>query len=130
MNASDETGQGHASPGEGSAPATDLNLALERVGGDEELLRELAGLFLGDYPRQLGIIDDALARDDLKCAEREAHSVKGAVANFGAAGASESARVLEFAARDGRRDQLAPCLGSLRRHLALVHAELERLIGS
>jgi HPt (histidine-containing phosphotransfer) domain-containing protein len=130
MDPSDEQRRGGAAPKAAGTQATDLNLALERVGGDEELLSELAVLFLEDYPRQLIVIADAIARGDLKTAEREAHSVKGAVANFGAAPASEAARALEFAARDGRKDALTPGLERLRQELALVHVELARLTGS
>jgi HPt (histidine-containing phosphotransfer) domain-containing protein len=121
-------------PAEGSSagsgipakPALNLSAALERVGGDEELLRELASIFADDYPRQLRLIEEAIATKDWKTVERESHGLKGAVANFSAADAVEAARTLEFAAREGRYAELAPLLEQLREELARVRSELER----
>jgi HPt (histidine-containing phosphotransfer) domain-containing protein len=108
-----------------------LNLAaaLERVGGDEELLRELAVIFVDDYPRQMRLLEEAVAKQDLQTAEREAHGLKGAVANFGAPDTVEAARTLEFAAREGRRAELAPLLERVREELARVRIELDKLTG-
>ena len=38
------------------AKSFDLALALHRVDGDAELLRDLIGLFLDDYPQQLAAL--------------------------------------------------------------------------
>ena len=62
----------------------DRALALSRVGGDEDLLREIAGLFLDDYPNLVEKIKQALAANDARGLERASHSLKGSVANFGA----------------------------------------------
>ncbi len=64
----------------------DEAVALSRVGGDVELLREVVGLFLDDYPQSLDLIRDAVARGDQAGLERHAHSLKGSVSTFGAAG--------------------------------------------
>jgi HPt (histidine-containing phosphotransfer) domain-containing protein len=114
-------------PGSAAKPALDLAAALERVGGDEGLLKELAVIFADDYPRQLGIIAEAVAKQDCKTAERESHGLKGAVANFSAQDAVEAARVLEFAARDGRCAELPALLETLRKELVRVRTELDRL---
>jgi len=124
--AGDPAEGGSAGPGTPAKPALDLPAALERVGGDEELLRELAAIFADDYPRQLRLIEEAIATADWKTAERESHGVKGAVANFGAPDAVEAARKLEFAAREGRHAELAPLLEQLREQLSRVRTELER----
>ncbi len=107
-------------------PAVNMAGALDRVGGDEELLRELVAIFVEDYPRQLQLIQEAIATEDWKTAEREAHGVKGAVSNFSADAAVEAARKLELAARDGGRTELAPLLEQLRAQLSRVRTELER----
>ena len=76
---------------------TNLNraLALERVGGDEQLLREIAVLFLEDYPSLITQIEKAVAESDAHNLERAAHSLKGSVANFGSDAAYQAAFDLE-----------------------------------
>ena len=68
----------------------DKELALSRVGGDAELLREIHGLFLEDYPKVIADLRDATARGDASGVE-QSHSLKGSVANFGAQTAIETA---------------------------------------
>src|ERR1700676_33856 len=73
----------------------DRQLALSRVGGDLELLREIAILFLDECPRALLEIQRALAAEDAVKLENAAHSLKGSVANFGASAAVAAALRLE-----------------------------------
>ena len=62
----------------------DREVALSRVGGDLELLKEIAVLFLENYEAWLGELREAAARGDAKVVENTAHGLKGSVANFGA----------------------------------------------
>jgi two-component system, sensor histidine kinase and response regulator len=89
-------------------------LALERVGGDEELLREIAGLFLEDYPSLITKIEEAVAKQDAHNLERAAHSLKGSVANFGSDAAYQAALDLEQIGRS--------------KNLANMHEALSRLV--
>src|SRR5580700_12210479 len=73
----------------------DEALALSRVGGDFELLREVVGLFLDDYPRALEKIRNAVAANDASGVEHNAHSLKGSVSTFGAKDVFEAALALE-----------------------------------
>src|SRR5215472_17688518 len=73
----------------------DEAVALSRVGGDVELLREVVGLFLDDYPQSLELIRNAVTRLDPVSLERHAHSLKGSVSTFGAKEAFEAAFALE-----------------------------------
>jgi two-component system, sensor histidine kinase and response regulator len=63
---------------------------LERVGGDPDLLKEIAGAFVSESPRLISEMRMATATTDFKKLERAAHSYKGAVSIF----AAESAVVL------------------------------------
>src|SRR5262249_1948141 len=65
-----------------SAGSLDRALALSRVGGDAELLKEIAMLFLEEYPRVLDELRNAIARGDARSVERTAHGLKGSVSNF------------------------------------------------
>ena len=73
--------------------------ALERVDGDAELLKELAGLFLGECPQWMAEIRQAIDQRDASKLHQAAHTLKGSVGNFGARAAFEAAQRLET---DGR----------------------------
>ncbi len=98
----------------------DRALALTRVGGDEELLREIAGLFLEDYPKLVESIREALRLQDAQGLEHASHSLKGAVANFGAEPVYQAALTLE---RIGRSRDLASAPGAYR----VLEGSLQRL---
>lgn len=84
-----------------SSPAVlDRALALERVDGDLELLREIAVLFLENLPLWLGELRDAAARHDLQTLSHSAHGLKGSIANFGAHPAFQAALTLEMIGRN------------------------------
>ncbi|MGA7853819.1 MAG: Hpt domain-containing protein [Candidatus Acidiferrales bacterium] len=74
---------------------------LSRFGGDAELLRELADLFIQSCPKMLEDIRDAVQKQDAKALERAAHSLKGCVGNFFSKGARETAQQLEFVGKSG-----------------------------
>jgi len=112
---------------ESSAPAArpateamDREAAQERLGGDTDLLVELAGLFLDECPRLLSEIRCAAARQDGKALERAADSLKGSVANFGADAAMEAAAALAHMGRQGH-------LQSAPEACATLEAEIEGL---
>jgi two-component system, sensor histidine kinase and response regulator len=83
--------------------AMDRHAARERLGGDSELLVEIAGLFLDECPRLLSEVRCAVARQDGKALERAADTLKGSVANFAAVTAMEAAAAL---ATMGRQNNL------------------------
>lgn len=105
----------------------DRELALSRVGGDAELLREIAALFLEDYPKVMADLHDAAARGDASGVERTAHSLKGSVANFGAKSVIEAALKIEDFGRNKQLAGVAPLLQALERELAAIHPELAAL---
>ena len=109
------------------SPVLDRDVALERSGGDAELLRELADLFLTEYPSQLAVLSAGVERADSEEVDRAAHMLKGSVANFGAAAAVNTLLELEQA---GRKRDLAGCGAALRelvRVLEVLHIELSDL---
>jgi two-component system sensor histidine kinase/response regulator len=105
----------------------DREVALSRVGGDAELLREIAALFLDDYPKVMADLHDAAARGDASTVERTAHSLKGSVANFGAKSVMETALQIEDLGRKKQLAGIAPLLQVLERELAAIHPELAAL---
>jgi HPt (histidine-containing phosphotransfer) domain-containing protein len=105
----------------------DESVALSRVGGDVELLREVVGLFLDDYPQSLEMIRDAVVRGDRAGLERHAHSLKGSVATFGAEQVFEAALALEKQGRSGDLSGAADGLHRLEHALTMLRPELEAL---
>jgi two-component system sensor histidine kinase/response regulator len=113
----------------GSQPATlfDRSAALERIGGDEELLREIAILFISEYPMLIQEIRAAMETGDAETLERSAHSLKGSVANFEARAAVDAAFRLEAI---GRSKNLAEAPAAIRELEAVfqdLHPELLNL---
>src|SRR4030088_14883 len=77
----------------------DRTIALANLGDDEELLSEIAELFLTEYPAILADARQAATDRDPLRLERAAHSLKGSVANFGAEDAYQAAMQLELMGR-------------------------------
>ena len=65
-------------------PVFDRRSALERIGGDGDLLQELTALFLDDVPARLQALQEAIDAGDAATVRREAHGIKGAAANLSA----------------------------------------------
>jgi HPt (histidine-containing phosphotransfer) domain-containing protein len=97
---------------------------MERLGGDEELLRELVELYADDEDRLLGEMDAALAAGDATALRKAAHTLKGAVSNFCARRAHAASQALEFCGRDGRLEDAPALLDALRSELAQVRSAL------
>jgi CheY-like chemotaxis protein len=100
-----------------AAPVLDASATLERVGGDRELLAELYHLFTEQCPVWLAEIRDAISRADADRLRRAAHTLKGAVGNFGAQAAHEAAQRLETMGRDGDLADAAATCAELERQL-------------
>jgi two-component system sensor histidine kinase/response regulator len=105
----------------------DKAVALSRVGGDVELLKEIAVLFLDDYPKSLTELREAVKTGDAKRVERSAHGLKGSVSNFGARPAVDAALQLETMGRAQKLVEVEQVLHTLELALAALRPELESL---
>ena len=105
----------------------DESLALSRVGGDLELLKEVIGLFLDDYPNTLEKIKIAVAASDASALEHHAHSLKGSVSTFGANRAFEAAFALEKQGRNRDLKEAQAGLLQLDQALEALRPELQVL---
>jgi HPt (histidine-containing phosphotransfer) domain-containing protein len=102
----------------------DMEAALARVGGDQDLLRELAELFIEECPGMLGNVDQAFRGGDTRALEFAAHTLKGAIGNFGAGEAYHAAHAIEAAARQGKLDEAGRLIEPLERALESMKLEL------
>ena len=73
----------------------DADAALDRLGGDSELLAELVDSFLQHAPIIVSQIRNAAAGKDAKALEGAAHSLKGMAANLDAVPVTSLAERLE-----------------------------------
>ena len=131
VNANGLAGPAHDSP-EQEHTDFDMAVALERVDGDSELLKELATLFLCDCPRWMAEIRQAIDQHDASKLHQAAHTLKGSVGNFGARAAFLAASRLETDGRDREWSQvekdwaaLAEAIGRLEpAFVELGHSEM------
>jgi len=99
---------------------------LKRLGGDGDFLKELLSMCLREIPRQIAAVKDALACRDVLRLEREAHSLKGAVANVGAMGLRAAALDVEMAAKRGDLEGAAGLIDRIGDAFALFQQCLEK----
>jgi CheY-like chemotaxis protein/HPt (histidine-containing phosphotransfer) domain-containing protein len=108
----------------GATETLDWDRALEKVGGDETLLRELASIFLDAAPAMLAEVTAAAERGDAPALERAAHRLKGSVGNFAATEAFDAADRLERAGASGDLGEVADLLAALETALDEARAAL------
>jgi signal transduction histidine kinase/CheY-like chemotaxis protein len=110
--------------GRAAPPAPcDMHAFVERIGGDEELARQMAALFVEDASRMLKDLCEAVAAGDSDGLKRAGHALKGAAGNFDARLTVELAATLERMGASGRLEGAADVCRTLE-------AESERLISA
>jgi HPt (histidine-containing phosphotransfer) domain-containing protein len=89
----------------------DRETALDRLGGDEELLTEISALFLQECPVMMERLRAAVVAGDAHAVMETAHSMKGSLATLGAEEGVLLAMDLEMMGRNralaGSREPLA-----------------------
>jgi CheY-like chemotaxis protein len=101
--------------------------ALAGVGGDTELLLEIAKIFMDQADTMLAAVEETVRKQDAPALERAAHSLKGSVGVFGAQAAKDSAFRLEQMGRNRDLGAAQQACESLSRELQLVKQDLLRL---
>lgn len=107
-----------------SVAPVDAGELLQRIDGDRAFLSELVTIFRGEYPGQIQNAQEAIARKDAAGVERLGHTLKGALGNLSATGASALAGELETMGRSG---DLALAGAKLREVENEVHRAMETL---
>jgi HPt (histidine-containing phosphotransfer) domain-containing protein len=93
--------------------------------GDPEFLAEIVNLFLETYPTLLSEIETAVSQKDAAALGRAAHTMKGAVANFGARAVVAQAKALEMMGKNGDLATADDAAQSLRALMEKLVPELE-----
>ena len=102
---------------------------LERVGGDEDLLKELAELFMDDSLRLVDRIRRAVMQKDADELEKASHGLKGSVLNFEAKKVADIAQALETMGRNRDITQAQNVVDELEKRIEALRAELKAIIG-
>jgi two-component system sensor histidine kinase/response regulator len=111
------------------ASSIDRAALLARMEGDRALLAEVVSIFQGEAPRMLAELRHALDAADAVALQRAAHNCKGAVAIFGAQGATESAQALEALGRSGSLIGAGEILTALEGQIDALSHDLGTLDG-
>ncbi len=103
----------------------DIENALQRVGDDRSLLRELALLFLDHLPELWSRICHAIESNNPQELADAAHSLKGTLANFTQGLAWQLSAQLERLARDGQLENARAILLQLEQAVAELRREIQ-----
>ena len=101
--------------------------ALRQMGGREDLLREVAHLFLEDAPRYVSQIRDGASRSDTQALHLAAHALKGSCLTLGAHAAEKAAFRIEVLGRSGDVARAREALPALEREVERLGRDLEEL---
>ncbi len=110
----------------GKLPVWDRVAALDRVGGDETLLTELADLLLVQIAEGIPRLSRAIESDDAHSLEQVAHSLKGAAASLSAERVRRQAHELEMLGRSHDLSQAPLALARLQQEEKMLWDALTR----
>ena len=106
-------------------PVFGETVLLDRLMGDHDLTRVIARGFLEDIPGRIETLMSCLDGDDVKGAERQAHTIKSAAANVGGEILAKRALDMERAGRAGDLDHMKTNLADLRSQFARLKRAME-----
>ena len=92
----------------GNVAVCEIDAAIDRLGGDVELYKDLVARFLDDTAGTRSQLDTARQRRDATLLHRAAHSLKGLAASVGAVSVAGVLGELEALGREATLDQLSP----------------------
>lgn len=110
-----------------SDPVVDKEALLELVDNDPEFLDHLIQTFLDDCTTYMESIREAVEKGDADGVAREAHGLKGAVANLQAKPAQKAARRLEHLGRTGAMDEAPAALEELEEKVGRLVTILKQI---
>ena len=100
------------------------NQMIARLGGDEQLTRQLVTLFLSECPRMMAEVRESVEQGSADVIRRAAHAFKGSVSNFSTEGPTVTAFALERLGREGNVAGAHALLARLEREVAALLDQL------
>lgn len=102
--------------------------ALQAVGGEVALLKDVVEIFIKDYPQEMGELDAAVAARDVDRVARSAHKLKGELAAIGAEAAFLAAKYLNDVARTNNVESIMEAWSTLKYEMDLLEPELLKVV--
>jgi len=109
------------------APVFDVSDLLDRLGGDENLTKEIVGAFVVDIEMQIERLETAVKASDAEVSRRQAHSIKGAAGNAGALRMQRCAETIERMIKNEAAERVPEYLPGLRGELSLLRQHLDTI---
>jgi HPt (histidine-containing phosphotransfer) domain-containing protein len=106
----------------------DTDALMERVEGDQELLRELLALFFQEYPKLLEEISHAMEYRRAEQVERLSHSLKSALLNLSGKRAADAAYQVERSGRSADFQEIAAAFPRLQEELRILHDAMDQFL--
>ncbi len=101
---------------------------LERLGGDEQLFKEILLTFLEDAPVRIERMKQLSESGDLAALERQAHSLKGVAMNISAKALQKATFDAELAARNGEKERASSLAAKVEEEFERLRTTLNGLI--
>jgi two-component system, sensor histidine kinase and response regulator len=130
-----EDGNVDGESGDGEKEATslssiDMGEALQRLGGNERLLKELLLDFGAESGSAIEEIRSAIEGGGTELAQRLVHTLKGTAGNLSAKGLQAAALTLETAIRGGEIEELEELIGRVEGFLRRVLDDIRTICGA
>jgi CheY-like chemotaxis protein/anti-sigma regulatory factor (Ser/Thr protein kinase) len=109
-----DAGEISATDADAAASVIDWEAAIEAVGGNRNLLREIVVTSQQEMPDLLRQLDDAIAAQDTRTALRLAHTIRGAAGILAVATTLKAAAAIEEAARNNGLESVSRQMSCLR----------------
>ena len=116
--------------GRASVPPWNKSEVMERLGEDEDLLREMCSIFLSESANLLQKLRQAVAEGQAEAVMRAAHSLKGEVSYLAAPAATEAARRLEDMGHEHDISRASEALALLEREMERLRRSVREFVGA
>ncbi len=103
--------------------------ALERLDGDENLLREIVEIFLEESPKQLANLKQAATDANAELVERTAHGLKGELSYLGMPTVSQRAHELEQMGRNRHLEHVSEVLALFEAEMSAAIVNMHSMLG-
>ncbi len=110
----------------GAEPAVfDKASVMERMGGDEAIIKIISEAFLGDIPKQILILKSFVEIGDAVGSRNQVHRIKGAAANVGGERLREIGYRMEELAKQGDLSAVSALIPALEKEFAELKLVME-----
>ncbi len=109
-------------------PGIDVDHILHALNGNLDILREIVGYFVEDYPERVRLLTQAVKAGNDEEAKQIAHNIKGTVSNFGISPAYDLVARIERMIGETDKDQLLQMLDDLEDQIRLLAEVLKNFI--